>query len=311
MFKVGTNHWLQQNSPIMKSGQPNFTQNETTEGVFKGSLFKNLFKERKAIIEGYPAVKKGLSFPEQSLKFGGANYTFKSSDVVDKITAKDGDKEFIARYKKNTNLWDVSYKFNVYDGTNALVKYEERGQGGPNYVVGADTVVGMVAMNSKFQLATGVLKYSFLANLNDVVPNLNVAGDCTTNVRDMSGLKWNVGAAYRSPLGRSVVALNEEMILTANQSLSIDKKTSALLECAANIQGGKAPASPLVMGISHKLDRQHELRARVNQAGQIQCSIKKEMTPNVNLQIATCYDVNKVESFTQAPAFGFKVAFKG
>ena len=49
--------------------QPNFTENNTAEGVFKGSLFKSLFKERKAILEGYPAVKKGLSFPEQSRSF--------------------------------------------------------------------------------------------------------------------------------------------------------------------------------------------------------------------------------------------------
>ena len=50
----------------MKAGTPSFTENDTAGGVFKGSLFKSLFRDRKAILEGYPAVKKGLSFPEPS-----------------------------------------------------------------------------------------------------------------------------------------------------------------------------------------------------------------------------------------------------
>ena len=43
--------------------------------------------------------------------------------------------------------------------------------------------MGMVAMNSKFQIATGVAKYSFLANMNEYLAGLKVAGDATCNVK--------------------------------------------------------------------------------------------------------------------------------
>lgn len=294
----------------MKSGQPSFAENDTAGGVFKGSLFKTLFSDRKRIIEGYPAVKKGLQFPDPCLKFGNCNYTFKSNDVVDKISAKHGDSEFAARFKKNSNLWDLSYKCNVAKNTNALVKYEERGSGGPNYVVGADTVFGMFLLNSKFQLATGVVKSSFLANLDDQLKGLKVAGDFCTNVRDMSSRRYNIGASYLSPFGTTVLAFNDSQIMTANQTITLDNKTSALMEVAVQA-GAKKPTSPIVLGVSHKYDRQHEVRARVNQAGQVQLSVKKDVTPNVSLLMATCLDVNRTEGLAAPPAFGFKVVTKG
>ena len=49
----------------------------------------------------------------------------------------------------------------------------------------------------------------------------------------------------------------------------------------------------------------------MNQAGQLQCSVKKVVTPNVSVLMATCYDINKKESFAAVPGFGFKVAFNG
>ena len=69
--------------------------------------------------------------------------TLNQSKIPNKKTQKTPS------YKKNTNLWDISYKFNTQQGFNALIKYEERGSGGPNYVVGGDTTFGMVAMNKR------------------------------------------------------------------------------------------------------------------------------------------------------------------
>ena len=54
----------------MKGATPAFQENDNVGGVYKASLFKSLFKDRKNLLEGYPAVKKGLALPEPSLKFG-------------------------------------------------------------------------------------------------------------------------------------------------------------------------------------------------------------------------------------------------
>ena len=69
----------------MKSGAPAFSDNDSVNGLYKSSLFKNLFKDRKVLLDGYPAVKKGLAFPEPCLKFGSSSYTFKTTDIVDKV----------------------------------------------------------------------------------------------------------------------------------------------------------------------------------------------------------------------------------
>ena len=45
-----------------------------------------------------------------------------------------------------------------------------------------------------------------------------------------------------------MLALNHDLIATMNQSLSIDKKTNALMEVAVAAGGHAVPASPVVLG---------------------------------------------------------------
>lgn len=296
----------------MKASQPSFTESDTVNGSYKGSLFKGLFKDRKTLLDGYPAVKKGMAFPEPSLKFGGSSYTFKTTDVVDKVSCKADDQEFQARYKKETGKWDISVKNKCCPGVVALVKYEERGSGMPHYVAGVDFVKNALAVNAKFKPATGVMKASCSYDAAQVLKGMKLGADLKCNVMDLNPalMKYNLGLNYSSGVGLTALAVNDKALITLNHSLKIDNRTSAIVEAVASAGGDTAPTCPLTVGVGYQLDKNHELRARVNQVGQVQVCVKKDFSPNLSLLFATCVDVNKMQSLTQLPAFGFKVVTK-
>lgn len=302
----------------MKStGLPTFQNNESVDGLYKASLFKSLFKDRKVLLDGYPAVKKGLAFPEPCLKFGSSSYIFKTTDIVDKIACKHEDKEFQARYKKETGKFDVSCKVNCCPGVFGLVKYEERGSSsGPAYVIGFDLLKGALAWNSKFNLQTGSLKASALFNAEDTVKGLKLAADYRLNdvlsgPKDILG-QYNVGFSYASGAGLTAVAFNgDKQLVTLDHSLQVDTKLSAIVETVVGIgAGAKAPAASL--GVGYQLDREHQLRARVNQNAQVQVCVKKDFSPNLSLLCATCVDLQGKGGLAalMKPAFGFKVVTK-
>jgi len=295
----------------MKAGSVNFTENDSLGGNFKASLFKTLFKDRRTLLEGYPAVKKGLAFPEPCLKFGSSTYTFKTTEVVDKVNCRFENKEFVARYKKDTGVWDLSFKQPLMSGIKALVKYEERGAA-PCYVFGVDAVKGPLQWNAKVNPASGQVKKSWLYNCNDIAKGVTFAGDCKLNLftlSDFSKCKWNVGLSYASGAGLTAAAFNHNKIVTVNHSLNLDKGTQAILELAASVGDVKA-TSPLTVGVAHQYDKEHQIRVRGNQKGQVQVCVKKDFSPSLSVLFATCLDASDPKNLTRVPAFGFKVCTK-
>ena len=61
--------------------------------------------------KSYPKVSKGIAMPELSMPIGGALYSFKLSEIADKVTAKDKatGTTVTARYKKDTKKFDIAY----------------------------------------------------------------------------------------------------------------------------------------------------------------------------------------------------------
>lgn len=290
-----------------------FAENDSLKENFKASLFKNLFKERKKLLDGYPAVAKGLAFPEPSVKVGGAAYTFKTSDVVDKITCKSGDKEFNARYKKTTKEWDLSMKQKINSEVSVLCKYEERSQGSPCYVVGADFNKFGILSNFKYNPFTGNLKGSMLYNAKDVVEGVTLGLDfkgTSACLADINHLKFNIGASYDcGSAGVAAVAFNNRGMLTLNHMIQMDKKLAFGLEFVQPTNQLSLPANPLTMGASYKVDSEHEIRARLNKKGDLNICIDKKFGPGFNLLFATVVNVAKPD-VVKAPSFGFKVVAK-
>lgn len=304
----------------MKSNAPHFQETDSVSGLYKSSLFKNLFKDRKVLLESYPATKKGLAFPEPCLKFGSSSYTFKTTDICDKVSCKHDDREFRARYKKETGKFDISTKVNCCPGVYGLIKYEERGlAAGPAYVFGLDVLRGALAVNVKQNMHTGALKGSFLFNADDTLKGLKLAGDWkVSDIYNVAGTNplslYNVGFSYASPAGLSAVAFSgQKNLLTLNHSLQVDKKISAILETVVPVTTGKSAPSCAV-GLGYQVDREHQLRVRINEKAQIQCSIKKDFSPNLSLLAAACVDLQggakSAMSALTRPGLGFKVVTK-
>lgn len=308
----------------MRSSPPSFAENDSVNGTYKGSLFKNLFKDRKTVLDGYPLVKKGLQFPEPILNFGSCKYQFKTTAIEDKVSCKVDDKEFQARYKKKTDQYDVWCKFNCGKGMFALVKYEERGWAtGPAYVVGFDVLKGAVAFNAKLNCMTGVFKASTLFNADETVKGLKLAADykladALGNGIFTSPLKsYNFGMLYSSKAGVTSMGYNgEKSLVTLNHSLNPDSKTQALIEATAPLDlaknvgpnsKDKGLAPTVALGVSYQLDKEHQLKARVNQNAQVQVMVKKDFLPHFWLNFGTCFDLNTP---LVRPALGFKLVTK-
>lgn len=295
----------------MKAAPVNFAENDHNKGNFKASLHNGLFKDRKNLLEGYPAVKKGLAFPEPCLKFGSSTYTFKTTEVVDKVSCKHEGKEFVARYKKDTGVWDLSMKAPICPGFSGLVKYEERGAA-PCYVFGVDMKKGDLMANCKMNPATGAFKKSWMYDAGSMVAGVKLAGDCKFNFFELGNLpamKWNMGAAYASPAGLTAVAFNDKRIATLNHSLSINKSTNAILELCQGV-GDAKPNSAISVAVAHQWDKEHQVRVRANQKGHVQVCVKKDFSPSLSLLFATCVDASNPASMTKVPSFGFKVCTK-
>lgn len=295
----------------MKGSSVSFAESDSTGGCYKGSLFKNLFKDKKAVLEGYPAVKKGLAFPEPCLKFGSSTYTFKTTDMVDKVSCRYEDKELTARFKKDTAKWDIFYKAKFCPGFFIFSKYEERGEGAPYYVCGTDLTSGPVAMNVKVNAGTGFLKKSLMFDAKDYLQGLKLACDFKANLMDLNPalFAYNFGMSYASPLGTSVLAFGSKNKVTLNHAVPIDSKTTAVMEVVGS--AGEKANFPLAVGVSHQYDKAHQLRVRTNNVGQVQCCVKKDFSPNLSLLIATCIDMKDTKSILKTPSFGFKVVTKG
>lgn len=291
-----------------------FTENDTTKELYKSSLFKGLWKNRKAVLDGFPGVHKGLAFPEPCLTLGGSNYTFKTSEVVDKVACKHGDKDFVARYKKDSKKFDVSLRQNLGRGLTGLLKYEERGEAQPGYVVGLDWKCGAFMVgNTKFNAQTGTVKYSTLFDATDYLKGLTLAFEGKGPLADLPALKipsYNLGGAYDHSLGTSVFALNNKGHLTLSHHYQVDKSLSVAAEVVQPLKDGPGPKNGFTAGVTYQLDSDHQLKARVNKNGQLNVAIKKDVSPQLNFIAAAVVDLAAPEKMMCCPALGFKVVAK-
>lgn len=293
----------------MKSSAPNFNENGSLNGAYKASLYKTLFNSRKALLSGYPGVKKGLALPDLKMKFGTATYTFKAGEEVDKIGASADGKEFQARYKKNAAKWDVVWKQKCKD-MNVICKYEERGNSAPSWLVGGTYDINKLAkVDCKFNLYSRVVKKSLLLNMDDYVPGMKFGCDVKATPSDSSTAwktdKWNVGMLYAHKFGSTAVGMNEKHVISCCHAYAIDKNTNFAIEA---FKSGEE--WPVVVGFGRKLDDNHTLKIRCNSAGQVQGKVEKKFG-NLTIEMATCVDVHKKETMMALPAFGFKIAASG
>lgn len=282
-----------------------YTENDSVKECWKNSMFKKLFSDRSKLFDKYPNVTKGLALADPKIKFGNGAYTFKTSDVCDSVSFKDGSTEFQARYKKDTKKFDVSLKDEISKGYTGLVKYENRGDNLPHYVVGLDFNQSGVLGNLKFNPVTGLFKCSALYDANSVLEGAKIATDLKTSL-DFKSPSFNVGATYKSPAGTTGLAYNDKGFITVNHFVEVDKKLSAGIEFVQPTQNN-TPKNPLALAAAYKINKEHEIRARVNKSGELSVAVKKDFARNFSIQLATVMDMQKPESMFKAPVFGFKL----
>lgn len=295
-----------------KGTKSKFQANDSVDGLYKTSLFKNLFKDRKLLMDGYPDASKGLVFPDPTLKCGNVALSFKTNAVVDKMVSKFDQQEFVACYKKAAEKFDVSYKTQYAPGLFGLMKYEERGTQAPHYVFGVDYVAGPLAVNSKLNLGTGNLKASAMLCCDDILRSLKVAADCkflkVTSGPNLKDALFNVGASYSSSAGLTALAYSgNTKQITLNHSLQLDKCKNGLFEVVVGTHGKVTPKAAI--GLGWQIDREHQLRCRINDAAQAQFCVKKDFNSSVSVLAACCVDLQSHNLKTQLfkPSFGFKI----
>lgn len=303
-------------TPTMPLSKSKFQANDSVDGLYKTSLFKNLFKDRKLLMDGYPCGTKGLQFPDPTLKCGNVALSFKTNAVVDKMVSKFDNQEFIACYKKSTDKFDVSYKSQYAPGLYGLLKYEERGSEAPHYVFGCDYVAGPLALNSKLNLGSGNFKASAMVCCDDILRSLKIAADCKVSEcnscqPDLRGTLFNLGASYSSTAGLTALAYSgAQKSLTLNHSLQLDKCKNGLFEVVIGTDGTTNPKAAI--GLGWQVDREHQLRCRINDAAQVQVCVKKDFNSSVSILAACCVDLQSKGLQTQLlkPSFGFKIVNK-
>lgn len=290
-----------------------FTANtESVNEVYNNSLFKNLFKQRNTLLldKTFPKTEKGLALPELSQRIGAATYSFKLNDVADKVTVKTGDKEVVAKYKKDTKKFDISVKQKMATGVSMLVKYEERG-GEQKYVFGvAYTAKGLMGLSSvdldaKFNPFTGNLKAS---TMMDIAAGVQAAADLKVNKNDMKPL-FNAGILYKSPFGSTNVSYSHKAkMITVSQFM--DSLPIKGMCCAVEYVQGleKAPKCPVAVGAGYKIDAEHTIKARVNKDMGVQVLLEKELAKGCSFLFATAFDLKNPASMN--PSFGVKVVAK-
>lgn len=316
-----------------------FADNGSTKEVFKASLFKNLLGARKSLLDGgsYPAVSKGLKFPDPNVSFSHAAYTFKTTDTCDKVTYNGGgDQSVEARYKKDTRNWDIVYKQRFgkdllgFPGFIGMIKYEERASaaGQPAYVFGAEFTRGLLNIdplnalqaNVKYNPSTGLVKGSAIYNCGEFVKGLRVGGDLKVKAADATkalanplggGLAFNVGACmnHGSALGTTMLAFNNTGLVTASHVMELSKGFTGAVELVQSTNNGPVKA-PIVLAAGYKLDSQHTLKGRLNKDGQLNLVLDKSFSPKFNMLFSTCVDVSNPDSIFRAPALGVKVVAK-
>jgi len=253
------------------------------------------------------------------MPIGGALYSFKLSEIADKVTAKDKatGTTVTARYKKDTKKFDVAYAAKYNSSLDYLLKYEEKQAGNPYYVAGCTYKAGeIMGANSTFDLKfnpfTGFLKGSSMMDFVKLglVAAMDMKMDTTS--MDMGAMKMNIGCKYTSPLGVTNVSYcNPAKLLTVSQYYDLDKKTAVCAEMVTAAPGTKAqPKCPMMCAVSYKVDKDHTVKVRVNNNMGIQCALEKTFMPGFQMLLATAMDGKDMGSAMSVPSFGIKVVCK-
>lgn len=305
--------------PVRK---PSFGVSTSVDTQFKGSYFEKLLPARKALFEKFPSSNKGLAISGPGLKFGGeGNFSFVSNEKSEKAEYKGKDLNFVARYKKDAKLFDVTLKQEIATSYKPkftyLLKYEERKQDAPSYVVGGDVLVckGFQG-NVKVNPVTTKLKSSWLytGGCSWLPDGLTLACDkkLFLNKLDPAQTQWNVGAAYAHKLGTSAVAYNHKGHVTVTHLKAVDKLsvgveyTQQVLPCLGADKSGVS--QPLVLAASYQVDKTLAVKGKVNKDLQLNLAVKKDFNSNFTVTAGTALHLQG--NVFQAPSFGFKVALK-
>eukprot|EP00397_Hematodinium_sp_SG-2012_P045586 GEMP01051242.1.p1 GENE.GEMP01051242.1~~GEMP01051242.1.p1 ORF type:complete len:326 (-),score=47.50 GEMP01051242.1:649-1578(-) len=300
-----------------------FIDSDSLKTNTKGSLFEKLFPLRKGLFEKFPSANKGLAFSGPGINFGtNGTFTFVSSEKSDKVDYKGNDGLiFTARCKRDAKLFDLVLKgkCDFMDGLSYLVKYEERKEAAPRYVIGGEFTCSKTGFQETFKLdpLTTAAKISLLqvGGKCGIPEGLRFAADTKLFLNQLSKpehILFNVGLAYKNSLGQTGVSYNQKSELTItciNQFC--DGKLSAGVELGYSISGGdkKSPKMPLVVAASYQLDKTTLIRAKINKDFALNFGVRKDYSKNLSVTAGTMVDLSKTPT-PQVPAFGFKVTMK-
>lgn len=303
---------MAENKPVRK---PSFVVSNSLDNQWKGSYFEKLFPVRKTLFEKFPSANKGLAISGPGIKLGSdGNFSFVSNEKSEKVEYKKDGMNFTARYKKDAKLFDVSLlqKCSWCTNFNYLVKYEERKEASPHFVVGGDWKNGAFQGNAKINPVTLKFKSSYLYAAPCMFNEKNqfsVAADCKKNLKNLSmnDVFFNVGLAYKHAcLGTFGLAYNDKGHMTVTAAKKMDNITLGIE--GVHALKAKQPAMPLCVAGIYELDKETHIKTKLNKDLVLNVALKKVLSGNVTVVAGTAFPLTG--DLFNAPAFGFKVSLK-
>eukprot|EP00397_Hematodinium_sp_SG-2012_P043943 GEMP01048960.1.p1 GENE.GEMP01048960.1~~GEMP01048960.1.p1 ORF type:complete len:323 (+),score=74.09 GEMP01048960.1:38-1006(+) len=299
--------------------KPSFSDSDSLKINLKGSLFEKLFPLRKELFEKYPSANKGLEFSGPGIAFtDGGSFTFTNNKKNDKVHFNPAKGlGFIARYKKDARLFDVALKGHCecVDGLSYLVKYEERKEASPHYVIGAEYTCGDTGLQGTVKLNphTTKTKIAFLCPVGvcGIAQGVRLAGDAKFFLNQLNNpkhIQFNCGFAYTSPLGEYGASYNHKSEITYTYMKQWNDFTVGIEAGQSSRRDGKDPKIPLVAALSYRVDENTTLRSKLNNNFMLNLGVKKDFSKSLNVTVGTTVDLRK--PVLQGPAFGFKVTMK-
>jgi len=304
---------MAENKPVRR---PSFTVSNSLDNQWKGSYFEKLFPVRKTLFEKFPSANKGLAISGPGIKLGGdGNFSFVSNEKSEKVEYKKDGMNFTARYKRDAKLFDVSLlnKCCWVKNFNYLVKYEERKQASPHFVVGGDWKNGALQANIKINPVTLKMKssyfYSFPCLINDK-NQISIAADKKVNLNKLTSMNdhfFNVGFAYKHAcLGTYGIAYNDKGHVTVTAAKKINNVTFGVE--GVHALKDKKPAMPICVASIYELDKDTHIKTKLNKDLVLNVAVKKVMSSNVTVVAGTAFPL--AGDLFNAPSFGFKVSLK-
>jgi len=308
-----------------------FVDLDTMKPNMKGSFIEKLLPLRKGLFEKFPVASKGLAISGPGIKFGDAqgdvgngHFSFTANEKSEKVEFTGNKKEgyhVAARFKRDANQFDVALRGKCNDTNNYLIKYEERQQKSPTYVLGWDMTHKSTGAKSviKVDPLTTRVKHSIsLPGGNYGIPkDMRFAADYKLFMNDLSsgkGILYNVGVGYDTPVGQVGIALNQKHEVTLTHIKRVDK-VQVGVELAHNVEQlmkGKSPSvPPFVVAASYDVDPSLTVRGKINHNMEVSLGVKKDFNKHVNISLGTAVQARNLQDvLMRPPAFGFKMTLK-